>query len=266
MLLALAEKRIGRRDQANAWIWRLAGYTRDVHEEYAVQRWPETKRLLGLLVNSSGAAHARNARRLVHGARKHDRRLSAALLAAAIAHTPEGEEILRGARTRMARKPSALSRELLRNFPKSRGRRGNRRRRKKGAAEGEPQAARAHVASPSVIARDDRNAKANSGQRRQKHAQRDEKNGRREEKKVDDAAAVEAIADAAAALAAARGPRSDRPDDASEAPEASEPKPRRSSSRRSASRKAAAANGAASQQDEPGPEPESLDDGVESAA
>ena len=135
MLLALAEKRIGRRDQANAWIWRLASYTREVHEEYAVQRWPETKRLLGLLVNSSGAAHARNARRLVHAARKQDRRLSAAILAAAIAHSPEGEEILRGARTRLARKPSALSRELLRNFPKSRGRRGNRRRRKKGAGE-----------------------------------------------------------------------------------------------------------------------------------
>ncbi len=135
MLLALAEKRIGRRDQANAWIWRLASYTRDVHEEYAVQRWPETKRLLGLLVNSSGAAHARNARRLVHAARKQDRRLSAALLAAAIAHSPEGEEILRGARTRLARKPSALSRELLRNFPKSRARRGSRRRRKKGAGE-----------------------------------------------------------------------------------------------------------------------------------
>ena len=136
MLLALAEKRIGRRDQANAWIWRLASYTREVHEEYAVQRWPETKRLLGLLVNSSGAAHARNARRLVHAARKQDRRLSAAILAAAIAHSPEAEEILRGARTRLARKPSALSRELLRNFPKSRGRRGNRRRRKKGAGEG----------------------------------------------------------------------------------------------------------------------------------
>ena len=131
MLQALAEKRIGRRDQANAWIWRLAEYTREVHEEYAVQRWPETKRLLGLLVNSSGGAHARNARRLVHASRKHDRRLSAALLAAAVAHTPEAEEVLRGARTRMARKPSALSRELLRNFPKGKGRR-SRRRRKKG--------------------------------------------------------------------------------------------------------------------------------------
>lgn len=136
MLQALAEKRIGRRDQANAWIWRMAEYTRDVHEEYAVQRWPETKRLLGLLVNSSGQAHARNARRLVHAARKQDRRLSAALLAAAVAHTPEGEEALRGARTRMARKPSALARELLRNFPKGRRGRGARRRRKGGAAAG----------------------------------------------------------------------------------------------------------------------------------
>ncbi len=138
MLQALAERRIGRRDQANAWIWRMAEYTREVHEEYAVQRWPETKRLLGLLVNSSGAAHARNARRLVHAVRKEDRRLSAALLAAALAHTPEAEEALRGARTRMARKPAALARELLRNFPK--GRRGKNRRRRKPAAErsGEP--------------------------------------------------------------------------------------------------------------------------------
>jgi hypothetical protein len=139
MLQALAERRIGRRDQANAWIWRLAEYTREVHEEYAVQRWPETKRLLGLLVNSSGSAHARNARRLVHAARKEDRRLSAALLAAALAHTPEAEEALRGARTRMARKPAALARELLRNFPK--GRRGNRRRRRGKSAGGDNGAA-----------------------------------------------------------------------------------------------------------------------------
>jgi len=131
MLRALVERRIGRRDQANAWIWRLAEYTRDVHEEYAVQRWPETKRLLGLLVNSAGGAHARNARRLIHAASKQDRRLSAALLAAALAHTPEAEEALRGARTRMARKPPALARELLRNFPKRRAR--NARRRRKGS-------------------------------------------------------------------------------------------------------------------------------------
>ena len=127
MLQALAERRIGRRDQANNWIWRLAEYTREVHEEYAVQRWPETKRLLGLLVNSSGQAHARNARRLVHATRKEDRRLSAALLAAALAHTPEAAEAINGARARMARKPAALARELLRNFPK--GKRGKSRRR-----------------------------------------------------------------------------------------------------------------------------------------
>jgi ribonuclease E len=140
MLRALVERRIGRRDQASAWIWRLAEYTRELHEEYAVQRWPETKRLLGLLVNSSGGAHARNARRLIHASRKQDRRLAAALLAAALAHTPEAEEALRGARTRMARKPPALARELLRNFPKRRARNNKRRRKvpKAGAAAGRP--------------------------------------------------------------------------------------------------------------------------------
>ena len=125
LLQALAERRIGRRDQAQAWVWRLADYTRELHEEYAVQRWPETKRLLGLFVNSSGRAHGRNARRIVHAARKQDRRLAVALLEAAVAHTPEAEEVLRGARMRMARKPSAVARELLHNFPKG----GKRRRR-----------------------------------------------------------------------------------------------------------------------------------------
>ena len=147
LLQSLAEKRIGRRDQANNWIWRLAEYTREVHEEYAIQRWPETKRLLGLLVNSSGGAHARNARRLVHAARKQDRRLAAALLAAALPHTPESADAVNGARTRMARKPSALARDLLRNFPK--GKRSNRRRKrnkdKGGAGGGEQNAAGQNV-------------------------------------------------------------------------------------------------------------------------
>ncbi len=134
VLQALAEKKIGRRDQANNWIWRCANMTREVHEEYAVQRWPETKRLLGLLVNSSGGAHARNARRLVHAARQQDRRLAAALLAAALPHTAEAGEVVNGARTRMSRKPAALARELLRNFPKGRGK-SKRRRRKKPAGE-----------------------------------------------------------------------------------------------------------------------------------
>ncbi len=130
LLQALVDKRIGRRDQAQAWVWRLASYTRELHEEYAVQRWPETKRLLGLLVNSSGRAHGRNARRLVHAARKQDRRLAVGLLAAAVSHTPEGEEVLRGARMRMARKPSAVARELLKNFPKGGKRRRKRKRNK----------------------------------------------------------------------------------------------------------------------------------------
>jgi ribonuclease E len=140
LLQSLTEKQIGRRDQAARWLWHLAEYSREVHEEYAVQRWPETKRLLGLLVNSAGAAHARNARRLVQAARKQDRRLSAALLAAALAHTPEAQQVLDGARMRMARKPSALARELLKNFPKGKRRRGGRRRRKKGGG-GAPEGA-----------------------------------------------------------------------------------------------------------------------------
>jgi ribonuclease E len=135
VLQSLAEKKIGRRDQANNWIWACAEMTREVHEEYAVQRWPETKRLLGLLVNSSGGAHARNARRLVHAARQQDRRLAAALLAAALPHTAEAGEVINGARTRMSRKPAALARELLRNFPKGKGRRGQRRRKKGKAGE-----------------------------------------------------------------------------------------------------------------------------------
>ncbi len=136
LLQALVDKRIGRRDQAQAWVWRLASYTPELHEEYAVQRWPETKRLLGLLVNSSGRAHGRNARRLVHSARKQDRRLAVALLAGAVSHTPEGEEVLRGARMRMARKPSAIARELLRNFPKG-GKRRSKRGKRKGGEKGE---------------------------------------------------------------------------------------------------------------------------------
>jgi hypothetical protein len=141
LLQALVDKRIGRRDQAQAWVWRLASYTRELHEEYAVQRWPETKRLLGLLVNSSGRAHGRNARRLVHAARKQDRRLAVSLLAAAVSHTPEGEEVLRGARMRMARKPSAIARELLRNFPKGGKRRRKRNNRKRKGAKGAEKAA-----------------------------------------------------------------------------------------------------------------------------
>jgi ribonuclease E len=147
VLQALAEKKIGRRDQANNWIWRCANMTREVHEEYAVQRWPETKRLLGLLVNSSGGAHARNARRLVHAARQQDRRLAAALLAAALPHTAEAGEVINGARTRMSRKPAALARELLRNFPKGRGK-SKRRRRRKGAAA----AAEGAAAAPEAVA------------------------------------------------------------------------------------------------------------------
>src|SRR5213075_734849 len=76
-------------------------------------------------------------------------RLQAALLAAARGHTPEAEEVLRGARTRLARKPSALSSDLLRNFPKRRAR--SRRRRRRGEV-GEEAALEAIGAAAEAVA------------------------------------------------------------------------------------------------------------------
>jgi superfamily II DNA or RNA helicase len=165
LLQAMAERPLGRRDQASRWIWHLAEYSREVHEEYAVSRWPETKRLLGLLVNSSGGAHARNARRLVHATKKQDRRLSAALLAAALAHTPEAQQVLDGARMRLGRKPSALARELLRNFPKGKRKRAGRRRKKGGGGGGGDANAKAAEAqqSQNPAANGDAGAATNGG-------------------------------------------------------------------------------------------------------
>jgi ribonuclease E len=250
LLLALAERRIGRRDQANQWIWDLADMTRDIHEEYAVQRWPETKRLLGLLVNSSGGAHARNARRLVHASRKQDRRLSAAILAAAVAHTPEAMEVVRGARTRMARKPSSLSRELLRNFPKARGRRS--RRRKKGAGSGDESppvlvaaGARDPAATEALRAAQNAEAASREAQEREQLARAEQSAGDKARAAgATDAEVLEAIAGAAAALAQAVG----------EAPTGRSRRARARRSRRTAAAAAAAtaaANGAAGASEEP---------------
>ena len=146
LLEALAERRIGRRDQAQAWVWRLAElHPRPARGVRGAALARDQAPARACCVNSSGRAHGRNARRLVHAARNQDRRLAAALLAAAVAHTPEGEEVLRGARMRAARKPSGVARELLRNFPKSgappppaqaQGRRAGRQRRGKGGGEG----------------------------------------------------------------------------------------------------------------------------------
>jgi len=190
VLQSLAEKKIGRRDQANNWIWACAEMTREVHEEYAVQRWPETKRLLGLLVNSSGGAHARNARRLVHAARQQDRRLAAALLAAALPHTAEAGEVLNGARTRMSRKPAALARELLRNFPKGKGRRGQRRRKK---GKGGEVPAEAVAATAEALAPDEGGAEVETEAARAEEAPTPKRTRRRTSRKAIDADTAEAV-------------------------------------------------------------------------
>src|SRR4030095_4277057 len=70
----------------------------------------------------------------VAAAARRARGLSAALRPAALPHPAEAGEVINGARTRMSRKPAALARELLRNFPKGRGK-AKRRRRRKGAGD-----------------------------------------------------------------------------------------------------------------------------------
>ena len=92
------------------------------------------KRLLGLLVNSSGQAHAKNAKKIANITREQDRRLAVSILAASTAHSPEAERTLRDAWMYQARKPSALARELLRNFPK----RGKGRGRRRGGRQQDP--------------------------------------------------------------------------------------------------------------------------------
>jgi acyl-CoA synthetase (AMP-forming)/AMP-acid ligase II len=78
---------------------------------------------------------------------------AAALLAAAIPHTAEAGEVINGARTRMSRKPAALARELLRNFPKGRGK-AKRRRRRKGAEIAAPETALVPAATAEAIDQD----------------------------------------------------------------------------------------------------------------
>ena len=130
LLQALAERRIGRRDQAQAWVWRLAEYTREVHEEYAVQRWPETKRLLGLLVNSSGRAHGRNARRLVHAARNQDRPPGGGAAGrGGRAHARRARRCCAAPACAMARKPSARGARAAAQLPQGQAPRKQRKRR-----------------------------------------------------------------------------------------------------------------------------------------
>ena len=142
LLTAIADQKVGSKEQVAAWSRRLAEATRELHEEYAVQRWPETKRLLGLLVNSSGQAHAKNAKKIANITRDMDRRLAASILAASTAHSPDAERTLREAWNIQARKPSTLARELLKNFPK-RGGKGRGRRR--GSRQQDPERRKSQV-------------------------------------------------------------------------------------------------------------------------
>jgi len=74
-----------------------------------------------------------------------------------VAHSAEGEEALRAARLRLARKPQALARELLRNFPKRGGKQLRRRPRpaaKQGPAAPGQQAEQVDGQVPEGVQRD----------------------------------------------------------------------------------------------------------------
>ena len=135
VLQALAEKKIGRRDQANDWIWRCANLT--ARGARGVRR--------AALAGDQAAARA--ARELSGGRTPATRAgsctprasrtggSSAALLAAALPHTAEAGEVIERRPHADVAQAGALARELLRNFPKGKGKRSSRRRRKKGAGE-----------------------------------------------------------------------------------------------------------------------------------
>ena len=73
-------------------------------------------------------------------------------------HAERLRDDLDGARMRLARKPSALARELLRDFPKGKRRRGGRRRRRRGG--GDSDGARADRAKGPSKAEPDESAPA----------------------------------------------------------------------------------------------------------
>ena len=120
LLQALAEKRIGRRDQAQAWVWRLAEMTRELHEEYAVQRWPETKRLLG---SSSTPPDAPTAATPAGSCTPRASRTAASRSRCWLPRWPTHRRPRRffaAPGCGMARKPSAVARELLAQLPQGR--------------------------------------------------------------------------------------------------------------------------------------------------
>lgn len=123
LLQAIAEGKYSETEQTAGWVWQLAAYSRIHHEQYAAQRWPETKRLLGLLANSSHGAHTKATRRIVHVSQAHEPRLRYSLLTTILTHTSDAEIELRSAKLKAAKSPQEVAAELLRNFPKKRGNR-----------------------------------------------------------------------------------------------------------------------------------------------
>ena len=102
LLRALGDKKADAPEQILArWTWRLARATRKVQDRRASAEFPEAKRLLGALANSSGHRHEENAAKLVNAALAQPREVGAALLASAEGYTPRANKLIDAARERL---------------------------------------------------------------------------------------------------------------------------------------------------------------------
>ena len=155
LLRAIADGKPDAPEQILArWTWRLARAVRKTLDRKASQEYPDAKRLLGALANSSGHRHEENAARLVTAALEMPLVVGAALVASADAYTPRATQLLEAAREKLGTVEEiagALADDLP--APKtgpSRARR--RRRKKKGVPNGNGQAAAEQNATPDEAA------------------------------------------------------------------------------------------------------------------
>jgi ribonuclease E len=135
LLRALAEEKPQAHEQILArWAWQLAAVTREHHDRYAGQSYPEAKRLLGLLANARGKTHEGHVVRLVKAAQGLPLPVACALLASAQAYTPQAERVLADGRDALGT-AAEVARALGESLPEPK--RKKRRRKKKPAVKTE---------------------------------------------------------------------------------------------------------------------------------
>lgn len=98
-------------------VWEIAEMTRKNHERYAIARWSDSKRLLGLLINSNDGSHGKHLDKLIKGSKDKDDRLRASLLAGALVYQTSALDKLTKARMDYG-DANVLAEELAKNFKK----------------------------------------------------------------------------------------------------------------------------------------------------